>query len=555
MLNVSFLLAFILATLLGLALFAIGFSLGLMMKWLRAQELAKTETVLDLFSVIDHSNVGYAIADDEGRLIYTSNSFLSMACLSKENNMLNKHWFRLDLASDGLKARRQAEWKQVVRARKNWHGILRWKIGPRRRKFFEATLKYMAPNRWAFIIQDRSLQIESRRQMANQEALTHFLLNNLPLIVTLQHPDGRFLFVTENFAERLGLPISEILGKRPAEIPTFVVTERVQQLFAHAVISGQPLNAAAIEITEGAFKDTHWLYYITPLVDSEGYIDRVLTVSVEMTDKVRLQQERQAFADKLIELQKIEAMNRFAAGLAHEVSNIIHPVGVYARALVENPDIEKRQTYLRQINQAILAAGELLHKTKDMTKPYSEPVDNVDIVALARDLLELINDLNRGRDPIRSTLPEKSVFVRASKTGLRQVLLNLINNALDATEQGGAIYLEIGEAEEAESPPDEPFAIPCPYIFIRVRDEGIGMDQDVQEQIFDTFFTTKKDNMGTGLGLAFVRNLIASWDGQINIKSELGDGASFTVWLPKISKALENGVMEELDGKLAVNRG
>ncbi len=536
-----------LAIFLGLLLLALGGAIGFHFGKSRPHRnlvLRQSNNAYDLFAVINRSNVGYAISDKAGHFIYASHGFLKMANLPPLDQIINKVWFTLDEASDGLKARRAAEWHAAMKENTDWSGIVRWINGPNDKRFFETTLKRMGPDRVAFIIQDRTAQIEARRNMEAQENLTHFVLNNVPVIVTLQKPDGTFLFATENLAQRLGISVEDIVGNKPEGFVPYVRFKKLESLLKTVVQSRQSIHGIPIEFTYGPLKGVHWSLFLSPLFDDKDEIDRILIVALDVTEQVKIQKERQAYADKLSELQKIESLNRFAAGLAHELGNILHPVGVYARALTKNPEMEGREQYFKRINDAVMAAGELLQQTSDMARPYSQPTGLTDITAMVREMVAFVNGLTRRKQKISLKIPEDPVFANVSETGIRQVLLNLINNALDATQDGGEIIVQLKTGFAPEVLPQQPSAINAPHLCLEVCDTGVGMSEETKQQIFDTFFTTKKDRKGTGLGLAFVRNLVSSWDGDVSVETALGAGSVFKIWLPEaenVSQTLSGG--------------
>ncbi len=121
--------------------------------------------------------------------------------------------------------------------------------------------------------------------------------------------------------------------------------------------------------------------------------------------------------------------------------------------------------------------------------------------------------------------------MQADETQLQQVLMNLCLNARDAMPEGGALRVRT-----ATSPPPEPSADgPAEWVCLTVEDEGQGMTEQVQAQIFEPFFSTKEK--GTGLGLAVVRQIVEGFGGRVEVQSEPGRGSRFRVWLPPAPEA------------------
>lgn len=156
-----------------------------------------------------------------------------------------------------------------------------------------------------------------------------------------------------------------------------------------------------------------------------------------------------------------------------------------------------------------------------------------------------VNDLIDGIDLIINRLLPKNINVdidqsrathlpiMADSGQLEQVLINLVVNARDAMPQGGNLQIKAATTTlDEEFVREKTYAREGEYISIRVRDNGMEMSEDIQKRIFEPFFTTKPEGAGTGLDLAVVFGIIKQHDGFIEIDSEVGDGATFTIYLP-----------------------
>jgi signal transduction histidine kinase len=115
---------------------------------------------------------------------------------------------------------------------------------------------------------------------------------------------------------------------------------------------------------------------------------------------------------------------------------------------------------------------------------------------------------------------DKEPLVLASKDQLQQVLLNLVMNAIDAMPEGGKIFIDLHHTEKPQG------------IEITVKDTGDGMSKEVMSRLFDPFFTTKED--GLGLGLFICKEIIEDHHGSLMMKSQVGQGTTFTIWMPKV---------------------
>jgi signal transduction histidine kinase len=129
---------------------------------------------------------------------------------------------------------------------------------------------------------------------------------------------------------------------------------------------------------------------------------------------------------------------------------------------------------------------------------------------------------------------EGSVHVRGDESQMSQVLMNLVVNARDAMPSGGTVTVDIAEVDLPQSIVSALTIQAGRYARISVSDTGDGMDPEVQRHLFEPFFTTKESDKGSGLGLSIVYSIVKSLDGAIEVWSEKGQGAKFTIYLPAI---------------------
>jgi CheY-like chemotaxis protein len=138
------------------------------------------------------------------------------------------------------------------------------------------------------------------------------------------------------------------------------------------------------------------------------------------------------------------------------------------------------------------------------------------------------------------TLSHSLGMVKADRTQLEQVILNLAVNARDAMPEGGKLTIETSNADMGDANPSRPaYMLPRSYVFLKFTDTGCGMTREVQAHIFEPFFTTKEKGKGTGLGLATVYGVVKQSGGYILVNGEPGEGAAFEIYLPLIEAPSE----------------
>lgn len=247
---------------------------------------------------------------------------------------------------------------------------------------------------------------------------------------------------------------------------------------------------------------------------------------------------------RLREAQRMEAMGRLAGGVAHEFSNLLLIINGQAQFVIDelDPNDPVRQD-MEEIQAAGRRAAELTGELLAFSRREDSRLQVLDanqvLGGMARMLRRLIGeDLRLELDLARSPMP-----VRADQGRLEQIVMNLAINARDAMPTGGTLRLatrrdRIASEEEARDLGVEPGV----YVRLDVQDTGEGMSSEVQQRLFQPYFTTKARGRGTGLGLSLVSGLVRQFEGGVRVASEVGAGTTVSIYLPY---ALERAAQSE----------
>jgi signal transduction histidine kinase len=239
--------------------------------------------------------------------------------------------------------------------------------------------------------------------------------------------------------------------------------------------------------------------------------------NLESMVETRTQELRTAQV-QLVQTEKLAALGRLAAGIAHEVNNPLQPVLNCLEAAIE--DVQNSQAVdlesLRIAESEVQRIKTIVSRLLDFSRPGTEERLPVDLHDLVHEVLVLTNrQLERRRIRVETHLSPIQT-VGGSPSQLKQVFLNLVLNAMESMPHGGSITIET-YAEESE-------------VALSILDSGIGMDEQTIAQIFEPFYSTKGD--GSGLGLSVSYGIIQGHGGRIDVESEPGQGSRFTIWLP-----------------------
>jgi signal transduction histidine kinase len=244
------------------------------------------------------------------------------------------------------------------------------------------------------------------------------------------------------------------------------------------------------------------------------------------TGIVRDLTETKKLQDQLIRSERLAALGQSVAEITHEIKNPLMLIGGFAQQLSRTITDEKGLRKVQIIAREIERLERLLSELRDFYLPSTMSVEKVDLEDLQNDTFSLIRKDCEEKDiKVRFHVEEGARYVAGDPNKLKQVLLNLYKNSIDAMENGGVLTVSARPSGES--------------VEITVSDNGCGISETDKKSIFSPFFTTK--NSGTGLGLAVCKRIIDQHEGgSISMESEEGKGTTFTITLPSYREGLED---------------
>jgi signal transduction histidine kinase len=294
---------------------------------------------------------------------------------------------------------------------------------------------------------------------------------------------------------------------------------------------GQSLLLVGVE--EALSKDAQQIWRVASLVleSAGGTQEQTRELKKAVSELEEIQQELQArivaqreAESRLVQAAKLAAVGEMAAGIAHELNNPLTTVVGFTELSLESLPSDSGlrndlELILREANRARSVVRRLLDfaRQREVLKARADINEIVDdVVALTKHLL--LTSHVRLELFCGAELP----WVLVDRNQIKQVLINLINNALYAMPEGGNLALETSQTMRHGSP----------FLALTVRDNGEGIAPEILDRIFEPFFTTRGDSGGTGLGLSVTYGIITEHGGMIEVESQLHQGAIFTVLLP-----------------------
>ncbi|MCX8030770.1 MAG: ATP-binding protein [Thermodesulfovibrionales bacterium] len=268
----------------------------------------------------------------------------------------------------------------------------------------------------------------------------------------------------------------------------------------------------------------HFEITASPLRKSDSYPIGVLILKRDVT----LEKEYQA---KLYQAEKMSTIGLLAASVAHEMNNPLTAISGFAQGLRRKLPVLKKnldksvsdeiEEYLNIILKECKRCKDIVQNLLDLGRIRQQKMTLLDLNSIIIDTVQLIrhHSKKRKKDFIKLRLYKQLPMIYGDISQLKQVVLNLLLNALDATEKKGDIIITTSKVGKE-------------LVEMSIQDSGVGIPKEYLDRLFEPFFTTKPLGRGTGIGLSTCYNIIKNHEGDIFVSSELGKGTTFTVQLP-----------------------
>jgi signal transduction histidine kinase/CheY-like chemotaxis protein len=267
----------------------------------------------------------------------------------------------------------------------------------------------------------------------------------------------------------------------------------------------------------------------TPLFDAAGKIDSMIVTIEDITGRLALE-------GQLRQSQKMESVGQLAAGVAHDINNILTIIQGHAGLLLNiTPPESDSIRSLKQICAASERAANFIRHLLMFSRKQVFQTNVLDLNAVLCNLEYMLPRMLGEHIALEISYRSDSPRIAADTGMIEQIVMNLVVNARDAMPKGGKLFIETSSVEigfaQVRQNPD---ARPGKFVCMAVRDTGCGIERKNLQRIFEPFFTTKDIGKGTGLGLATVYGIVKQHLGWIEVESEVGVGTTFKIFLPVV---------------------
>ena len=374
-------------------------------------------------------------------------------------------------------------------------------------------------------------ELEARKHAQEEERKLSMVVQQSPASILITDTKGRIEFVNQKLLEITGYSEQDLVGHSPSILKSGHTPEAEYNELWAKLRRGEPWFGVFKNLRKDG--SAYWAATsLLPLLDEDGNITNYIGVGEDITEKRRVDEQ-------IAQVQKMEAVGILAGSVAHDFNNVLMTImgnTELIRLEVEDASgLDDISTSVNQIEIASRRARALIQQLLTFARQQPGQATRVDLHDAIEEVLELIRVSTPPSIDISLNCPDTTLATDVDPTAFFQIIMNLCHNAVEAIgDKPGRVvltmdHLEPGHASGLDNLPDRALGT----IRIVVHDDGPGIPQDIQEKIFEPFFSTKPVGKGTGLGLAIVHNWMEEVGGDVALNSSREHGTTFTLLFPQ----------------------
>ena len=377
--------------------------------------------------------------------------------------------------------------------------------------------------------------------MEVSERFLQTALDGIQDCINIVDKDFKIIFMNETASQRAGKKRQLLLGNK-CYTELWKESSPCKNCVTGKVFeTGKPQQTITWEMGLDG-KKFYLEKFAFPIVDKEGKVEYAVEIFRDITERKLLEEDREqqrlelgkrvrelrhayeelkSIQNQLLQAEKMASIGLLASSLAHELDTPLTTISGYCELLAEDIHDERLLCRIKIISEQIIKCQKTIRNLLDFSRKSTCEKKLYNIHHLINNTLLLVEHrLKIHKINLRKTFDDNIPPLLVDGNQIQQVILNLVNNAVDALPQGGDIFIETRLNTEAKS------------IEVVFEDNGIGISSEDQNRVFAPFFTTKEPGKGTGLGLSICNNIISAHNGKIALESRIGNGTRFVVSLP-----------------------
>ncbi|MBM4257901.1 MAG: PAS domain S-box protein [Deltaproteobacteria bacterium] len=517
-------------------------------------------------AIFEHANIGIYRSSLEGKQLRANPALVRLNGYTSEEEMLPAV---KDIAVEWyVDPQRRSEFARLLETHEHVENfeseIYRHKA--RERIWISETARLVRnqagePLYYEGTVQDITARKRAEEALRQSEQRYRGLVESQQDLVVRVDSEGKFTFLNDAYCQTFGKPREELLGQSFLQYVHPDDRESTQEAMQALSVPPYRVSVEQRILTPKGIRWMAWEDYA--IRDQRGAILEIQAVGRDVTDRKQTEQNLQESNHRLEEIlhqlqltqqqivrqERLAAVGQLAAGIAHDFNNILTGILGFAELLqLESSLSPFAHEGLRTVAEQGKRAAQLIRQVLDFSRQSINQPQPLDLTVLLKETGKLLSRLLPEHVQVHINPAPGEHWMQGDVTQLQQVLTNLAVNARDAMPNGGVLefrlFTQALEAEHAAAVPQE---VPAGHwIVLEACDTGTGMTPEVQERIFEPFFSTKEVGKGTGLGLSQVYGIAKQHQGHIHVQSQLGQGSTFSLYFPTLSVAAESDAQQEM---------
>lgn len=357
------------------------------------------------------------------------------------------------------------------------------------------------------------------------------IIDHAPLAILITGLDHRITYCNREAVDFYGVPREALLGRTAEDLLVAESLDAIRRARQETMATGRWSGEVPLMTKSGRQGQAE--FHMLLIKDAEGQPRARLSIAIDITEKKKLEEQ-------FLRAQRLESLGMLAAGIAHDLNNVLAPVLMGAPLLRSRISSPADLRLIDTIENSASRGAALVRQILSFAHGASGEKTLIQAKHLLRDVMHLLEETLPKNIALQEEIPNNLWTIRGNPTQVHQIILNLCVNARDAMPRGGTLRVHAENRQlNAAQAQLHPEAHPGAYLVIEVADTGTGIAPEVLDRIWEPFFTTKAEGKGTGLGLSTVRGIVASHDGFITVDSVLNQGTTFRVFLPAMDADAE----------------
>lgn len=342
------------------------------------------------------------------------------------------------------------------------------------------------------------------------------IVKHSPVGIQMLDKEGRITLANPAMIEIMGIE-RNIIGENFIELPS-IKEAGLYEYFKKAYETEEPFEIPNSRyVSYFSKKELYLTWDVVPIKGDSGKVESVLILVDDTTDKKKAEEERERLLQQIFHSEKLASIGILSAGVAHEINTPLTNISLLTENVLRKTKEENTRDKMENISQQVDAAAKIVKSLLEFSRKSEPRYSVVDLNDILRDTLDFLEEKMLSNIRIVTEFHPEPLIIKGDRNQLRQVFINIINNAYDAMPRGGILTVKT-----ASSPTKG-------FHEVTISDTGTGIPKEDLGHIFDPFFTTKGGDKGTGLGLSIVHGIVEDHKGAIDVSSKVGEGTAFTI--------------------------